>query len=133
MPHRLVLIPCLIAAVLFASGCQRSLSLEKTVKLAPGDVKAPAIVDAPRGDQKVRISVTSAEPLNVDVVLEVNRPAVMEALQASKRPAADKLLASKEQAKDETLSVTIPAGKEYAVILSGAKKETEAKLTVKSE
>jgi hypothetical protein len=107
--------------------------VEKSVTVLPGEIQVPAIVDAPRADQKVRISVTSAEPVNIDVVLEANQPAVMEVLQAGKRPAADKVLASKEQAKAETLSVTVPAGKGFAVILSGAKKETEAKVSVRSE
>jgi hypothetical protein len=131
--YRLFLALCFTALVLLASGCQRSLSLEKTVKLLPGDVQAPAIVDAPRAEQKVRVSVTSAEPVDLDVVLEANRAAVTEGIQANRRPAADKVLASKEQTKADTLSVTIPAGKEFAVLLSGAKKETEAKVTVKSE
>jgi hypothetical protein len=132
--HRFVLALSLgLAAVLFVAGCQRPLSVEKTVRLLPGDVQAPAIVDAPRAEQKIRVSVTSAEPINVDVLLEANRPAVMEALQAGKRPAADKLMASKEQATADTLSVTVPAGKEFAVVLSGSKKETEVKLSVKSE
>jgi hypothetical protein len=133
MPHRLVLALCFSGFVLLVPGCQRPLNMEKTINLTPGSVEVPAIVDAPRGEQKVRVSVTSAEPVNVDVVLELNRPAVMEALQAGTRPAADTVLASKVQVKADTASVTIPAGKEFAVVLSGATKKTEVKVTVKSE
>jgi hypothetical protein len=133
VPHRFVMVLCLTGFALLVPGCQRPLSMEKTINLSPGDVEVPAIVDAPRSEQKIRVSVTSAEPVNVDVVLELNRPAVMEALQSSKRPTADKVLASKEQVKADTVSVTIPAGKEFAVVLSGATKKTEVKVTVKSE
>jgi hypothetical protein len=88
MPHRLALALSLTGFVLLVPGCQR-LNVDKTVPLTAGAVEVPAIVDAPRGEQKVRVSVTSAVPVNVDVVLEGNRPAVMEALQAGKWQAAD--------------------------------------------
>ena len=79
------------------------------------------------------MSITSADPINVDVVLEANRAAVTETLLSGKRPAADKVLVSKEKVKTDALSATIPAGKEYAVLISGATKNTEVKLSVKSE
>ena len=79
------------------------------------------------------MSITSADPVNVDVVLEANRAAVMDTLLSGKRPAADKVLASKEKVKSDAISTTIPAGKEYAILLSGATKSTEVKVAVKSE
>lgn len=132
MSRRLVLVLCSLGFAALGPGCQR-VNQEKTISLAAGDIKAPIIVSAPRSQQKIRVSVTSAEPVDVDVVLEANRAGVEATLLAGKRPAADKVVASKEKVKSDTLSATIPAGKEYAVVLSGATKTTEVKVTVKSE
>lgn len=131
MPRRLILIICALGIAL-APGCQK-VNQEKTVTVSVGSVDAPIILSAPRGEQKIRVSVTSAEPVDVDVVLEANRAGVTETLLAGKRPAADKVVASKVKAKTDTISATIPAGKEYAIVLSGAMKSTEVKLSVKSE
>jgi hypothetical protein len=133
MQHRFVLALCFTGIALLVPGCQRRLNLDKTVTLTAGGIEVPAIVDGPRRDQKVRVSVTSAVPVNVDVVLEGNRAAVMEALQAGKRPTADQVLASKERLQADAVSATIPAGKEFAVVLSGATKQTEVKVSVQSE
>lgn len=129
--------PChvlfLLPVTLLAAGCQKRVNLEKTVSLTVGAVEVPAIVDAPRGEQKVRATIAAADPVDVHIVLEANRAAVMEALTSAKKVPADKVLASKEKVKSDTLAATIPAGKEYAVVLSGATKTTEVKLTLKSE
>jgi hypothetical protein len=130
MPRRLVL--ALGLCFLGLAGCQK-VNQEKTVSLTAGAVEAPIILSAPRGEQKIRVSVTSAEPVDVDVVLEANRAGVNETLLSGKRPAADKVVASKAKARTDTISATIPAGKEYAIVLSGATKTTEVKLSVKSE
>ena len=129
MPRRLILVLCFVG---LAAGCQK-VNLDKTVSLVAGDVQAPIIVDAPRGQQKIQVSIASAEPIDIDIVLEENRPGLQETLLSGKRPAAGKAVASKEKVKSDTLSATIPAGKGYAVVLSGAKKTTEVKVTVKSE
>jgi hypothetical protein len=125
-----VLVCALVFAVL-APGCQK-VNINKTITLSAGSIEAPTI-DAPRGQQKIRVTVASAEPVDVDVVLEANKAAVMDSLSLGKRPAADKVLVSKAKTKADTLSATIPAGKEYAIVLSGATKTTEVKLSVKSE
>lgn len=130
MPRRLVLAVCLCFAGI--AGCQK-VNQEKTVSLTAGAVEAPIILSAPRGEQKIRVSVASADPIDVDVVLEANRSAINETLLMGKRPAADKVVASKLKAKTDTISATIPAGKEYAVLISGATKNTEVKVSVKSE
>ncbi len=130
MPRRLIAPAVLILAVL--PGCAQRVSVERTVTLEPGDILQPAIVDAPRGQQKVRVEVGAAEPVDVDVALESDANPIMDALRAGKRPDAAKVLASKQGARNETLEATIPAGKSYTVILSGARKKTEVKLKVNS-
>ena len=133
MSQRLVLVVCALGFAALAPGCQKAVNIDKTITLTAGSVEAPAILSAPRGEQKIRVSVTSAEPIDVDVVLETNRAGVNETLLLGKRPAADQVVASKAKAKTDTVLATIPAGKEYAIVLSGAAKTTEVKLTVKSE
>ena len=133
MQHRLVSALCVLGFTILVPGCQKALNLEKTLTLTVGAVEVPAIVTAPRGEQKIRVGVTSAEPINVDVVLEADRAALTETLLSGKRPATGKTLASKEQVKSDTVTATVPAGKDYAVVLSGAAKSTEVKVTVKSE
>ena len=122
MPRRAVLVCALVFAAL-APGCQK-VNQEKTVTVSAGSVDAPIILSAPRGQQKIRVTVASADPVDVDVVLEDNRKGVTDTLLSGKRPAADKVVASKVKAKTDTLSATIPAGKEYAIVLSGATKNT---------
>ena len=129
MPRRLVLV--LGLCVLGVAGCQK-VKIDKTIPLSAGSVES-IIIDAPRGEQKIRVSVTSAEPVDVDVVLGTNKAVVMDTLASGKRPAADKIVASKSKTKTDSFSATIPAGKEYAILLSGAAKTTEVTLSVKSE
>jgi hypothetical protein len=131
MPRRLVLALCVLGFAVFAPGCQK-VNIDKTIPLSAGSVEGITI-DAPRGEQKIRVSVTSAEPVDVDVVLGTNKAVAMDNLASGKRPAADKVVASKLKVKTDTISATIPAGKEYAIVLSGAAKTTEVKLSVKSE
>ena len=131
MPYRFLLVVCSVGVATLATGCQR-VNVDKTLSVTSGAVEV-VIVGAPRGLQKVKVSIASADPINVDVVVEENRDAVMETLLSGKRPAADKVLASKEKVKSDALSATIPAGKEYAILVSGATKTTEVKVGVKSE
>jgi len=123
----------LAVVLLMLPGCPsgHTLDYEKTVSMEPADTKFYTI-DAPRSQQKIRVQVDSAEPVDVDVTLETDKADVEKALQAQKRPDAAKLLASKQGAKSESVEAMIPAGKSFTIVLSGAKKKTEVKLKVKS-
>ena len=120
-----------VAAVLLAlPGCQ-GVNVEKALTLEPGDIVQPAIVDAPRSQQKIRVEVTATEPIDVDVALESDASDVVNGLRVSKRPES-KVLATKQGVKSDAVEATIPAGKSYTVILSGARKKSEVKLKVSS-
>lgn len=119
--------------LLALAGCQRPVSEDKSLTLQPGDIVQPAIVPAPRGEQKVRVEVTASEPIDVDVALEEQKEPIMSALRTDKRPDAAKTLKSQPQTKSATLDVTIPAGKEYTVILSGARKKSDVRVKVNSQ
>ena len=124
----LVLLAALVALV---PGCTSRVDFAKTVSLEGGDIKSYTI-DAPRGEQKVRVSIDSSEPIDVDVALASNAADVQKALDLTKRPDAARLLASKQGVKTDTVEATVPAGKEFTILLSGARKKTEVKLKVNS-
>jgi hypothetical protein len=119
------------ALVVAMPGCQR-VNIEKTVTLEFGDIKQAAIIDAPSGEQKIRVQIDATEPIDVDVALVSNFPEIEKALTSHKRPDAGKVLASKQDFKSDSVDATIPAGKSYTVILSGAKKTSQVKLKVNS-
>jgi hypothetical protein len=130
--HHIALAVVLFAAAVIAlPGCQR-VNIEKTVTLDIGDIKEPAQVSAPSGQQKIRVEINATEPIDVDVALEEQAVEARKSLTAGKRPDAGKVLASKQGVKTETLEATIPAGKDYTVILSGARKKSEVKLKLNS-
>ena len=124
---------CFLGFALLVAGCQKAINLEKTTTLTVGAVEASVILSAPRSEQKIRVSIASADPVDVDIVLETNREAVTKTLLVGKRPAGDMVVASMLKAKTDTVSATIPAGMQYAIVLSGATKSTDVKLTMKSE
>ena len=130
---RLIPISCLLGLAHLVAGCQKPMSLDKTATLTPGAVEASVILDAKSSEQKLRVGVSSDAPVDVDVVLESNREAVTKSLLVGERPAKELVVASLSQATSDTVIVTIPAGMQYAVLLSGATKRTDVKLTMKSE
>jgi hypothetical protein len=117
----------LLAAVL-AAGCQRTL-VDKTVTLESGDIKA-SILEATSRSQTVNVEVSSAKPIDVWVVLEKDRPEVERKLQRQKAPDPAKVIASERGKSSATVTATIPADQESAVILSGAMLKTDVKLKI---
>jgi hypothetical protein len=120
---------------LLTAGCQK-VDQEKTVSIGPGDVVAPMIVDAPRSEQKIVVTVVGPPgvPVRVHVVREKDRAGLEEKLKTSKKlESSEFLAASPGAAEDTTLEATIPAGTEYAVVLSGAAKSGEVKVKLKSK
>jgi len=125
------------AAALAAPGCQR-VNQQKTVSLAPGEVVAPFIVDAPATSQTVSVTVTpSGAPVDVYVVLEKDREAAQQELEkavmargvgAPKEGAAQSVKNSLGgQAnidKETTVTGTVPAKNAYAVIVGNPGKTT---------
>ena len=121
----------LCVAFFSLTGCQR-VNYEKTIQVDPLGVQE-IVIDAPRSDQKVTVAVSSpGAAVNVYLVLEKDKQAAVEALQADKKPA--NLLASKEKAEEATVEATVPAKNGYAVLLSsasGKKSDVKVKVTGK--
>jgi hypothetical protein len=129
-----ILTRLLLLSVTALAGCSK-VNFEQTLTLEPGAIKMYEI-DAPRSQQKVRVDVDSAQPIDVDVALESDSAAVRQFLERERK--ADKggtptgLLAGKQGVSQGSVEATIPAGKGFSVLLSGAKKKTEVKVKVNS-
>jgi hypothetical protein len=123
--RRLVRIGCL--AVLLAPACQR-LNYEKSFEIDADDVQA-VLIDPPRSDQKVSISVSATgSPVDVYVVLEKDKPAAMKRLKDFQKP--ENTLAAKEKVQSDTLEATVPAKSGFVVLLANAKKTAQVQLKI---
>jgi hypothetical protein len=125
----------LLAALFMVPGCTPPFHFEKTFQFDFGTTQMYDI-DAPRGEQKIRVEVTSAEPVNIDVAATTQKKTAEGFIdRGRKNPEkgdAPTFLASKEGVTTGSVDATIPAGTAYTVFISGTKKKTEVKLTVKS-
>jgi hypothetical protein len=127
-PSRVWIAACLV----LAAGCSK-VNLEKSAALEPGDFKAVTI-DAPRGEQKVSVSVTSTgAPIDVYVALEGDPDAALklaEDLARGNKPPAS-VIAGKQKATEATLDAVIPARKSYSVLLvNGSTKKADVKIKI---
>jgi hypothetical protein len=128
MARRMTAAACVLSALLLA-GCQRTL-YDQTVTLTVGTVHE-VVVDAPTREQKVVVEFNSpGVPVDVWVLTTANKDAVRTKLMGRTRPNDSDVLGGKEQAESGTVEATVPAGKEYAVLLGRAKQKTEVKLKV---
>ena len=128
MVRRMATAACVLTTVLLA-GCQQTI-YDKTASLEIGLVQQIK-VEAPNREQKVKVEFSSpGVPIDVWVLLQANEAAVKEKLLAHKRPADADLLAAREGADSGTLEATVPAGKAYEVMVSGARKKTDVKVRI---
>ena len=120
------LVPAL--ALVALAGCSK-LHVEKQYALDPGMVQQVE-VSPPTSDQKLKVAMTSDEPITITVMLVKDIPAG-KATSEDFDPAqlTTGTLAQKKDAKEASLDVTIPAKEKYRVYLSGVKKK--AQVTVK--
>jgi hypothetical protein len=117
----------LLAAV---AGCQSRLNLDHTLDVDVGSSK-DVVIDAPRYDQKVAVTVESDNPVSVYVCLLDNRKAVHDALDKGKKP--EGVLASKEQVQTDTFDVTVPAKQQAVVLVEAGTKAAKVKLKIKGQ
>src|SRR5262245_9094306 len=123
MARRMTAAACVLAALLL-TGCQRTL-YDKTVPLQGVTVVHEVEVDAPTREQKVGVEFSSpGVPVDVWVVLATNKAAVKGKLMARTRPDDSEVLGGKEQAESGTVEATVPAGKDYVVLVGRAKQKT---------
>ncbi len=120
------LVPALALVVL--AGCSK-LHVEKQYPLEMFQARSVE-VSAPTSEQKIRVTVTSDEPITVTVILDKELPAGKAGADDFDPGQLDKgTLAQKKDTKEASLDVTIPAKEKYRVYVSGAKKK--AQVTIK--
>ena len=114
-----------------AAGCAKGggLHFEKKASI-PGAQNLPAqIIEKFNRDRQVQINVSSGEgPISVYVVLEKDTEALLDQLPTKKIRVS--VVDKKENTKEASLSVKIPAGTEYAVVVTNESAKT-ANVTVK--
>jgi hypothetical protein len=118
----------LLAGLLAAAGCQ-PLNDKRDVKLDRGEARS-VLFSAPRYDQKVTVEAHSpGNPVSVYLVKDSEREKT-ELLLTNRQTPKD-ALASKANAEEISLTATVPAGTEFAVVLCNqGKGETTVKLKV---
>jgi hypothetical protein len=95
--------------------------------LNEGDVRE-IVIDGPRGEQLVTVSVNADSPVDVHIVLEGDLEKTRNTLMNQKTPTGE--LAGKRAVRNDSLEATIPARSNFAVLLSGARKRTDVKLKI---
>jgi hypothetical protein len=119
---------CVLSALL--AGCQRTL-YDKAVTIDGVTYVHEVDVDAPTREQKVAVEFSSpGVPVDVWVVVTEKKPAVKNNLMGRMRPNDADVLGGKEQAESGTVEATVPAGKDYTVLVGRASKKTEVRLKV---
>ena len=118
------LLPAL--ALVALAGCSK-LHVDKQYTLESFDTKYVE-VSAPTSEQKLKVMMTSDEPITLTVLLVKDIPAEKGGEFDPGRMTTG-TLGQKKDVKEATLDVTVPAKEMYRVYLSGAKKT--AKVSVK--
>src|SRR5947209_11809664 len=109
------LVIAVLPVVLLLAGCQK-LNVTKSFQLEPGDTKG-VIVDAPKKDQKIAVSVKSAAgPVDVYVILIKADTEDLGKLMEDKNAGA--VLGSQKQTQDATLEATVPGGSKFAAVVT---------------
>ena len=121
------LIP-LLALCLFV-GCSK-IHEERSFTVEAGGSHSLQIT-APLSEQKVKVVMTSTEPVNVYVLLDKHVPEGKDDFDAD--ALKEGVLAKEKAKKEATLTATIPAKEKYRVYVNGAAKSANVTVKVDSQ
>jgi inosine-uridine nucleoside N-ribohydrolase len=121
------LIPVL--ALFALAGCSK-IHEQRSFTLEPGEVH-DFTVSAPLSDQKIKVEVTSEQPLNVWVILEKDIPQGKTEFDPESLPSG--VLAKEKATKQATLTATIPAKEKFRVYFDAAVKKTNVTVKIDSQ
>lgn len=123
------LVPFLFVGMIALSGCTDKLKYDQKFSLAQIGGEPEKVLSPPKQSsaQTVKIQVTASEPVDVFVFLTKDVPQPLD-LKDAERPT--KATGSKTGVTSETLSVSIPANTDYAVMIALPKKTKKADVTV---
>lgn len=120
----------LLSLALFA-GCQSRLNDSRTIDIVAGDT-VTTVIDAPKYDQLVTVTVASDHPVHVAVYLKKDEVALQPVLNSGK--ASDLVLASKKGVTNDTLEARIPAKQEFVIRFDATTgKATRVQVTTKGK
>lgn len=114
-----------VLGVIWLSGCGAKLNIEQTKELSLSEVITQPL-DAYKKEQKITITVSATNPVDVFVYLDKDKDAAEAAINAKKD---DKLLAVSRMLKDGKLEAPIPANSPATIMIAPAGKS--AKVTYK--
>jgi len=115
-------------AVLVLAGCSK-IHESRSFNLEPLATNTLSI-SAPLSEQKVKVAVTSDQPVNVWVLLEKDIPAGSKDDFDPDKSMKSGILAKEKNAKDATLNATVPAKEKYQIYVSNPGSKA-ASVTVK--
>lgn len=95
-------------------GCGSKLSYTDTVSIDSGETQI-RMIDAPKSDQRVRVEFTSNNPVNVAVILSEQLDKSDQNLSGEQVPTG--ALGSEMNTKNGSFEVSIPAGKEFQILI----------------
>src|SRR4051812_19954283 len=121
------LLICVLPLALLVTGCKQKVNQKNTFKLEPGDIKG-MIVDAPKKEQKIAVSIKSDVPVDVYLIQIKGNTEDLEKLLND--PSAGAVLASKKQTQDATVEGTVPAGSKFAAVVANPKKAASVDVSV---
>jgi len=124
---RLRLIP--LFAIFALAGCSK-IHEQRSFTVDPGGAHSLSIT-APLSEQKVKVEVTSDEPVNVWVVLEKDIPAGKDEFDPESLKSG--LVAKEKDTKQATRTATIPAKEKYRVYVNGPAKKANVTVKVDSQ
>jgi hypothetical protein len=116
-------------AVCILAGCSK-IHEERSFTLDPHNSHSLQ-VSAPVSEQKVKVTMTSNEPVNVYVLLDKHIPSGKDDFDP--QTMKEGVLAKELKTKEATLTATIPAKEKYRVYVDGSDKTASVTVKVDSQ
>ena len=118
-----------VVAIIVLAGCSK-IHEKREFSIDPASYHSLEIT-APLSEQKVKVTLTSDQPVNIYVLLDKDFPKGKEDFDPETLKTG--LLGSQKSAKDATLDVTIPAKEKYRIVVSGANKKANVTVKIDSQ
>ena len=127
VPMRVRYIPFL--AVFALTGCSK-IHQQFSFSIEPGESHV-LNVSAPLSEQKLKVNMTSDQPVNIYIILDKNVPEGKDDFDPE--TLKEGVLAKEKGKKDADLSVTIPAKEKFRVFVNGAVKKASVTVKIDSQ
>ena len=118
-----------LLALFALTGCSK-IHQQFSFSLEPGESRE-LNVSAPLSEQKLKVAMTSDQPVNIYVILEKNFPGGKDNFDPE--TLKEGVLVKEKDKKEANLSVTIPAKEKFVVFVNGAKKKATVSMKIDSQ